>query len=268
MSSAKTRREHFNFLCQMVALQLWFLWHWLADHPEEDFSHVMRKRINVYRRTDLYDGRPLDRMDYDEPVWRELENRARDLYQATKGDGDAARFEAEGLAILLKHIEARADLDARRSADAWPARFQCGSLRSDAPKPEHPTRALFHIANAVSPRSIFDDPGYLPGCLLCLMEESRRQYGADSLSTATWLNSCPKWLRLFPPQWTDHLGPEMTEPTMGMGFWGQFVNARGTFNEKHARILRDTGRFPFWPRASWCTFDQLRDHLEQLGHVR
>ena len=60
----------------------------------------------------------------------------------------------------------------------------------------------------------------------------------------------------------------MTEPTMGMGFWGQFVNARGTFNEKHARILRDTGRFPFWPRASWCTFDQLRDHLEQLGHVR
>ena len=268
MSLAGTRKEHFHFLCEMVALQLWFLRHWLADHPEEDFSHVMRKRINVYRRTDLYDGRPIDRIDYDEPTWRKLEDATHRLCEETMAGGDATRFETEGLAIFLEHIAARADLDAQRSAGRRLANFQCGSLRFDPPHSEHPTRVPFHIANAVQPESIFDGPAYLPGCLHGLIEKSRRQYGADSLSTATWLNSYPKWLRLFPPQWIDHLGPEMTEPTIGMGFWGQFINARGTFNARRARILRETGSFPFWPRASWCTFDQLTDHLEQLGYLR
>ena len=260
MTSDKTFDEHLEYVRQMVRLELWFIRHWLAGHPEEGFPHVIRQRTGIYLKSDVYDGGPFKQIAWADPRWLELEGRAQELLTRARGDADSSRFEEEGLAIFLPSLEARARADFAKGVDRTPA-SQCGSLRYDPPKPETPQRAPFHIGNAVRPRSIFDDPEYLPRCLLCLMNKSEREYRCDSLSTTTWLNSYPRWLAIFPPEWMENLGPEMTAPTAGMGFWGQFVSARGTFNGKHARMLRETGRFPFWPRPSWCAFEMLREHI-------
>ena len=261
MPSGKTFEEHLEYIRQMVRLELWFVRRWLAGHPEEGFPHVIRQRTGIYLKSDIYDGGPFKQIDWTDPRWLELEGRAQELHARTRGDADSTRFEEEGLAIFLPTLEARARTDFERGLDRPPEGYQCGSLKYQAPKSEFPRRAPFHIGNAIRPRSIFEDDQYLPRCFLTLMDGSEREFGCDSFSTATWLNSYPRWLAVFPRDWTDNLGPEMTAPTAGMGFWGQFVSARGTFNARHARMLRETGRFPFWPRPSWCTFEAMRAHI-------
>ena len=193
---------------------------------------------------------------------RKIEASLLDLYRRTQNDADSNAFESEGLAVLWPRLEAKARLLEPEGFNRLPKSTQCGSLRYDAPKPETPRRIFFHIGNAVCPKSIFDDPAYLPECLRCLMRRSAAEFGADSLETSTWLNSYPKWLSLFPAEWREHLGPEMRDVRIGMGYWGQFVNAAGGFNAKHARLFRETGRFPFPPRHSWCTFAALEKHLQ------
>jgi len=261
MTTPMTFEEHLDTLCETVTLQLWFVRRWLRDHPDETIYHAVRRRTDIYRKTDLYDGRPMSEIDYDAPPWPELERRLADLHERTRDDEDSTRFESEGLAILRGRIEAKARNDQRERFRSVPGSSQCGSLRYDPPKPECPTRVPFHIGNAVRPKSIFDDPAYLPECLRCVMDKAEAEFGADSLATSTWLNSYPPWLALFPPEWHENMGPEMTDIRWGMGFWGQFINARGAFNHKHAAMFRATGRMPYWPRTSWCTFAALRKHL-------
>jgi hypothetical protein len=266
MPKPATREEHFEFRCRMVGLQLWFVRHWLSRHTDETFAAVLHERTDVFRYTDLYDGRPLREIDWEEPRWSALEDRIQRLYLETRDTGEPGdrRFETQGLAILLDRVRARAEADWQRGPNAVLARSQCGSLRYDPPKPDHPTRVPFHIANGLRPRSMLDDPDYLPQCLECLMEKAGREHGADSMSTVTWLNSHPKWLAFFPPEWRAGRGPEMRLVGTGLGFWGQFVSARGTFNAHRARRFRATGELPYWPRAAWCTFEALRAHLAAL----
>jgi hypothetical protein len=237
----------------------------LEGHPEESFAHVIRERVSISLKTDLYDGRRFRSVDWDEPRWAALETRARELWERTRADADSTRFEEQGLAIFWPSVEAQARLDNERGLDV-PPKSQCGSLRFDPPEPFSPhRRVFFHIGNAVRPHSILDYPEHMPRCLLCVMEKAGREFGCDQITTRTWLNSYRPWLAVFPPQWRENLGPEMPAPLAGMGYWGQFVNGRGTFNPKHAALFRQTGRLPFCPRGSWCSFDALREHLRKIA---
>lgn len=256
-----TYDEYMDATCETVRLMIWFARHWLAQHPHETFVHVLRERTDIFRKTDLYRQWPVTEGDYEQTPWAKAESGLLGLCRETLRDADSRTFEDQGLAILRPHLEARARLLAPDGFNTLPRSTQCGSLRYDPPKPEAPRRIPFHIGNALRPCSIFDDPAHLPACLRCLMQKSAAEFAADSLSTTTWLNSYPKWLRLFPPEWQRNLGPEMHDVRTGMGYWGQFVSGRGAFNHKHARILRQTGRLPYPPRHSWCTFDALEKHL-------
>jgi hypothetical protein len=244
-----------------VRLMLWFVRHWLREHPEETFVYVLRQRADIFRKTDCCRGWPMTDADYEQVEWARVEAALLDLYRRTRDNASSATFEEEGLAVVLPRLEAKARLLEREGFNRLPKSTQCGSLRYDPPRPETPRRIFFHIGNAVCPKSIFDDPGYLPECLRCLMQKSAAEFGADNLETSTWLNSYPKWLPFFPAEWQEHLGPELRDVRIGMGYWGQFVNAAGGFNEKHARLFRETGRLPFAPRHSWCTFAALERHL-------
>ena len=98
------------------------------------------------------------------------------------------------------------------------------------------------------------------------MDKCGEEFSVDKIATSTWLNSYPRWLELFPLEWMANMGPHMTDIKNGFGWWGQFVNARGAFNHKHAQRFRETGQLPFLPRRSWCSFESLRKHLNE--HLR
>lgn len=263
MPDPLTYDEYVASVCEQVKLQLWFVRSWLAAHPGETFADVLIRRTDVPRWSGHGRPRPAEAVPED-PEWPDLERHAEEIYRRTRGDADSSRFEAEGLALFLDGIRDQARRNEERGFLTVPASSQCSSLRYDPPKPENPRRVPFHIGNAVRPRSIFDDPTYLPACLRCLMDKSEAEFGCDSLSTATWLNEYPRWLALFPDEWRDNMGPPMTDTRRGLGFWGQFITARGTFHARRAAAFRATGRMPYLPRPSWCTFAALRQHLDVL----
>jgi hypothetical protein len=149
-----------------------------------------------------------------------------------------------------------------------PASWNCGSLKYDPPS-EHPNldpdQVTFHIANAVGPKSIFDDPDYLPHCFLLLMKEAEFRFGSHTLFTSTWLNEREAFLNCFPQEWRDNMAPRPAErpvPPWSFGTWGQLVTRRGTINPKAEQFVRENGYLKYICRPSHCSFESMRKHLK------
>lgn len=261
MTRLKTFDEHRAYLHDIVRLKLWFIWQWLRDSPEETFQQVLRERVDIYRKLDLNpEGMNPPDIDWDNPRWRRLAEEAERLYLVHRADADALRFETRAFEVFRPELDARACRDfTDRSALAG---YEYGSIRFDGPA-EGSARIFIHIGNTVAPLSIFDDPAYLPGCLGETMRRAEA-LGARELETRTWLNAYPRWLMLFPAEWQAHMGAPETRVRWHYGFWGQFITARGTFHADRARQFRETGVMPLLPRISWCTFEALKAHLEQI----
>lgn len=272
----KSIDEHARFLEDYVRLQLWFVWTWLSTHPDEGFREVLRGRVDILRKTNLNPGlskNTRDAGDFSDPRWIELEGRAFEVYRRHRNT-DAGRFEDAAWSVFRPVVEARVERDFLESDGLDD--YQCGSLRyHDLPRllgyrvmsglsylrHGRGRTVFFHIGNPISPRSIFADRAYLPQCFFQLMRETRRRFRAGALTTTTWLNSYPRWLDLFPPQWQENMSPATDEVDWSQSSWGQFITARGTLNYKHAAILRQTARLPFPSRSSWCSFSQMESHL-------
>ena len=157
MTTPLTCEQHLDTLCEMTRLQLWFVHHWLRHQPGESFTAALRRRVDIFRMTDLYDGRPLDQVDHDTPAWLELERQLHELHEQARRRDDPQGFEHRGLAVLRDRLAARARRDERAGFPTVPASSQCHSLRFDPPRPPHTRRVGLHIGNALRPRSIFDD---------------------------------------------------------------------------------------------------------------
>ena len=143
----------------------------------------------------------------------------------------------------------------------------CGSLRYEEPA-KGSDLCTFHIANAPAPSSLFQDSEYLPLCLKTMMKEAELRYGCTRLTTTTWLNDRPRWLRLFPDEWQRNLTPRLPDgqylPVWSIGAWGQFIDARGMLEPSRIKEFRANGIFRYQQRTSQCSFESLRKHLERL----
>ena len=252
--------DHVELINALSKLQLHFLWNWLKTHPEEKFEDALYNRVDLCRKTDPkpkhYDVADMDNST--RPEWIRVKHELKSLYSRAENDDNADSFENKGFYIIQEVLARFADASYGKHGKLDD--YQCGSLKFDPPK-ENTKTVNFHIGNAVAPKSIFADRNYLAQCLMELMEKSEAEYEANTINTNTWLNSLPKWLEYFPNEWTANSGTENKDIGWHFGFWGQFVSAKETFNYKYARILRKTGKMPFYPRNSYCSFTALRKHL-------
>jgi hypothetical protein len=177
----KTLAEHTQFVYSFERLQLWYAWHWLHGHPQDDFYYCIRERIHTYRSTDFFDDAKSPAQLYQEPGWREVEEKIKAAYHRSTG---AEEFENTSFAYLREAFDRRAQKEYLHRTDF--SKFQAGSLRYDPPtNPVFPGKIFIHIANACVPQSIFDDPAYLPTCLLELMDKAWAEFGIDRLGTST-----------------------------------------------------------------------------------
>jgi hypothetical protein len=255
--------EHQNLISELTKLQLHFLWNWLKKYPGEEFSKALRDRIDLCRKTDSSPkGFDIAEVNFETMQWKKLETALLQIYQNHRHDENADQFESAAFQIIFPLLDQFAQKTYGKSTKF--DSYQCGSLKYDKPDDKYPGTVFFHIANAVAPKSIFSEPEYLSSCLQELMNQSEKEYAADSLRTETWLNSLPKWLEYFPEEWKHNMKKESKNVQWHFGFWGQFISAKGTFNAKYAQRLRDCGDFPFWPRESRCSFIDLRKHLKEM----
>ena len=72
---------------------------------------------------------------------------------------------------------------------------------------------------------------------------------------------------LLPGEWQENLSPRDPDRLTGMtvGDWGSIYDARGCMNEKHLTMVRESGKLPYSPRKSFCSFQAMRRHLAQLN---
>jgi hypothetical protein len=267
MQEKKTFPQHLDYLEKIVRLKLWFVGHWLENHPQEDLAFVLRRRVDIYRKTAFWQGRgfPTEN-DFGVAGWLAVERQVRSAYRQADDGADRSTFERRAFEVLWPVVEANAVRNYEISLSD--KGFRCHSLEYDPPSPEHPERVHFHITNALQPRSFFDDRTYLPECFSCLMDSAAAEHGAVCLGTASWLNSYPRWLALFPKEYLDNMEPETKDVWCGLGHWGQFITARGTFHEGRAARFREIGRLPYPGRYAWCSFSAMRRHLQDClkGH--
>ena len=176
---------------------------------------------------------------------------------------EAAMWEATG-----KDIGARAaEIYPRSRGMITPAGWNCGSLKYDPPTPDKPKQISLHIYNTVSPHSFFEYPDYLISCFLLVMREAELRYGADTLFCSSWLNDHLRWLEYFPAEWQENLSPRNFDRLTGMtvGDWGAIYDARGCLKAKYVAMVRESGKLPFCPRRSHCSFEAMRAHLAELA---
>lgn len=261
-NTPKTLEEHRQYLYDICRLKLFFISRWLKDHPEEKFSDVLRNRVDIFRKTDLNpEGINAEGIYFDNPDWLALESRLEEIWKMVKGDDKL--FEEWGFDLIRPHLDNRCERDyLDRSAFAG---YQCGFLRYNLfIMPERPDTLGFHIANDRQPASIFDDLDYARECFNKLLDAAENRFAVSNIGTGTWLNNHPKWLAFFPEEWRTNLGEPNTNVAWHYGFWGQFINARGTFNAKAAAKVRETGKLQWFPRYSKCSVKAMREHINSL----
>lgn len=250
---------------EMIRLSLWFVWHWKQAHPDETIESNLRNRVDIFRKMDLYESAmDSDNPPFDNTAWIDFENAVSEIYSATSLDDDT--FVEKSFKIFKQSIDEA--FDSRWIDFQKPISMKCGSLTYHDSDKNNPSMIAIHIANALAPASIFDDPLYLPGCLTNLMNRTEAEFGVDTIHCGSWLNSHPRWLELFPKEYHGNLSKPDEEIQWHLGFWGQFINASGGFHSRNAEKFRKTGTMPFAYRTSDCSFDLLREHLNKILNTK
>ena len=102
----KTIEEHLYYREKIVKLKLWFLWRWLKDHPRETFVNAFRRRVDIYRLTEIsMDTSAAGKQPFSEPAWLEVEERIESLYRNCIDDKNPSRYEREGYEIIKTTIK-------------------------------------------------------------------------------------------------------------------------------------------------------------------
>ena len=258
-TDVKSRDEHRDYIRSLARISFFFGYGWHQSHPDEGIADVIRNRTPLFHH-----ALSLMRNEGEShPVWQALLSSAESAVSAAR---DADEFEQIMFAEVVDFADERADRFYPESVGVkMPEDWNVRSLKYDPPvKGLPPNHCNFHIANALAPRSMLDDREHLPSCFLELMDRSEAEYGSDTLRTFTWLNDHPGWLAFFPQEWHDNLGPRDESVSWNFGYWGQLVNARGAFNDKLSRYVREHGELRYKPRASHCSFSAMREHLHGL----
>ena len=258
----KTLAEHKEYIEKMARLSFFFARRLKDKNPETPLSDLLRDRTPL-----LYHG--LNYPDYltkwNNPDCQRILKKADELSNLPAPEFEERMF-AEIKDLAMERAERFYPESVGIDNVPW-GKDSPHSLKLDPPDPKG-KRALnwcnFHIANAVAPRSIYDDPRYLPECFMEIMARGEKEYGFDTLCTGTWLDDVPRWLALFPQEWIDNLSPRRDTTGWTFGNWGQLVTARGTFNDKAGQYARENLTLRYKCRSSHCSFAAMRKHLEEL----
>ncbi len=256
----KTLAEHREYVEKMTRLSFYFARRLKDKMPENTVGELLRGRTPLFFHA-------LNYRDYetkwDNPDCRAMVARADEL-----GGLPPAEFEERLYGEFRELAMARAEQFYPKSVGMpgyIPPEWNVRSLKYDPPRPKLlASWCCFHIANALAPRSIYDDPRHLPECFLELMDKSAAEYGYDTLYTSTWLNDHPRWLALFPAEWHENLSERKDTTGWSFGNWGQLVTSRGTFNDRAGQYAREHVTLKYKARSSHCAFAAMRAHLREL----
>ena len=239
-----TLDEYSDSIRKLLELELWYL-DFHCKNSGEDRVIAAQKRIDLgYRSPAAREG---SLPNWENPVWKSWIDILQKFGSPREKTLNAAWEMIEpGLKSSWE----------TGPGGIWP--FGCIALEEPGTWDPDPQTVFFHIGNTLAPASILQNPGYIRSSLAQAAQWARKNWGPDLVfTTESWLNSYPRWLEVLPPKWAESLGPPNKDIAWHLGFWGQFLTARGTFHHQNAKQFKVSGQMPFWPRRGSVKGDLL-----------
>ena len=130
----------------------------------------------------------------------------------------------------------------------------------------NPTWCYLHFYNGKRPQSFLDFVPEFAAEILQVIDFAEKQFGSKVVFTVSWLNDLPRFLRFFPDEWRENMGPapdrKFVIPTNGCQ--GQFYNAAGWLNRRTADFYLENGFLKYSRRESHCDLKNLRKKKKNL----
>ena len=232
---------------------------------EESFREILNQQLPIYRLTTLWDGKnhPADACFFrTNSEWDSLVDALWVLYE--KNESNSAVFEERGLGLLSPYIQGRIQTD----IENWPW-IPCGYSPKKLPQENvfdvfaydeinsaGQGVVSFHIANSCLPESPFKDMNARAKELRCMVRAIKKRIpSAKKITCNSWLNSFEPFLTLFPASYPRENA--IHPVSYGFNWWGQFISRDGRFHDRHGKIMRETGAFPFLSRTGLCDMEHF-----------
>ncbi len=261
MASRLEIRRNYDREC--VKLKIWYV-NRLLQTEQRSFEELITTRVDIYRRTHLWDGENHPARGYADPRWDELVQQLQEIFRHHhRADATTQALEEAAYALLLPAMEER--LAGERKGNLWegagqiipPTPYGCFS-RDYAEDIVH-----IHFTNVLQPRSPFRDMPALTRSLLKLLDDLEKDRpDIRIVQCGSWINNFPPFRSLFPPEW--HEKCRISGPSYTYGYWGQFMTHTGDFHYPNAARFRATGEFPFPCLVCSADRDSVRNHVEEL----
>ena len=226
-----------NYVREFIKLSLWYVDKMVREEGMS-FADAVNKHANIYRYTSLYDGEHNPATSDVGPPWQAMLCRLEEIYDSHRGDRTTSGFEEEALCFLWPYLEERArsegnPVDALKREDRP---YECWSYgyRED--------QLNIHIDNLYQPESPLSGMivQFVASLIRMLQDSRSRRPEIETVRCSTWMNTEPRFQSLFPRSWVENAGPKR-EVRHTYGHWGQFMDRRGDFHARNAKILRETG---------------------------
>ena len=260
MASRLEIRRNYDREC--VKLKIWYVHRLLQTEPRP-FAELMTTRVDIYRRTHLWDGKRHPAQGHPDPRWDELVEQVQSLFHRHRGDATTQALEDAAYALLHPTMEKR--LAGERKGDLWEGAGQVipptpyGSFSRDYGE----DRVHLHFTNVEQPRSPFWGMPALARLLLKLLIDAERERpDLRLIQCGSWINNFPPFRSLFPPEWDEN--SRISGPSYTYGTWGQFMSHTGDFHYPNAARFRATGEFPFPSLVCSADRSAVRKHVEAL----
>lgn len=241
-----TRQEYFDICDEMFDFVLKSAQKYKENHQQDAYSDILKKRtlFSYLLRDNCYEAKvyPIE---------------AQDFMSMADSDFDAA---CRKYRKIIPEIASN-NFD---KVTRWNSDFAEGmSLRWSEPHPDlAPNWCIFHMWNGRRPGSFLQDKRYFAECFMRIMEEARAKYPQyDTLYTFSWLLSEPRFQEFFPQEWRNNMTEEVDFIAANLGFLGQFLTSKMSLNRKTAAQYLASGKLPFAPRSSHCSFEAMKKHL-------
>ena len=248
----RTAQEQRELISELIKLSLYFSSEYQKQHPKENISAVIINQTSMWEIIGLRGTAEESFFTYG----------LSELYEKT---ASSVEFETEGLTQLLPYMDTFTIQNIEWEKKVL-TKYHDSCFRYDHPKGECPSNHCnFHITNYIAPKSILRENEYTIDCFLRLMYETEKKFGFNILRTGTWLNSVPQWLKFFPEEWISNMEESVIKIHGSLGFWGQIITARKTFNFKTGNYIRTHLELPFKNKTAWCSFKAMKKHLEKFS---
>lgn len=248
---------HRDYVTRVIRLMICHVWKLSRRADPVPILRALDRNVDIMRKTTLHDGRhPAEGLSPPMPEWDALKSQLATHIEA-HDDPDTSALEDACWSILEPYVTptlTESPHDAHEYG-CWIYDFRDGK----------PHTIDLHFRNGYRPQSPFRDRrDDLIAELLRLIDDVREErptvtrIGCDS-----WLTSFEPFAALFPPEWNATLDLH-GQYLATNGWWGQYMDERGAFNEPRAQRFRQTGDHPYQAGECECALDPVVKHLRSL----